>query len=93
MAETLHSDDDVIVVGHSFGGFVMSEAVGKFLTSRKPDAHMGTCQILWLIYLSAHVPLEGEAPFESLVQIYSNLGMELPQSVPYFDIDVSICLP
>ncbi|KAK3896992.1 hypothetical protein C8A05DRAFT_48207 [Staphylotrichum tortipilum] len=50
--------DDVVVVMHSYGGMVGTDAVGKVVEERSQGGN-NTGKIRRLVYVSAYVPLEG----------------------------------
>jgi pimeloyl-ACP methyl ester carboxylesterase len=70
LAGLLHDGVNVVVVMHSYGGMVGTDAVGKVVKelagAEGGDEGKMTAQIKRLVYVSAHVPLEGQTMFEAI---------------------------
>ncbi|KAM0524459.1 hypothetical protein ACHAPE_000553 [Trichoderma viride] len=60
----LDSGKDVIVLGHSYGGFVTTGLIAG-LDKRGREAQGLRGGILGVVYLSAFIPIEGETTFEA----------------------------
>lgn len=69
LAETLSEGSDVVVVMHSYGGMVGTDAVGrvvKELSGANEGNGKKSGKIQRLVYVTAHVPLEGQTLFQAI---------------------------
>jgi pimeloyl-ACP methyl ester carboxylesterase len=92
----LNNGSDVIVVMHSYGGMVGTDAVGRVVEERPGHGHGGGggCKkarskskfgrIRRLVYVAAHVPLEGQTLFEAI----DGAVQEPPPAPVHIDVEV-----
>lgn len=71
LAALLDSGSDVVVVMHSYGGMVGTDAVGRVVKERAEADDGDGCdkkggKIRRLVYVTAHVPLEGQTLFQAI---------------------------
>ena len=69
LAALLDDGADVVVVMHSYGGMVGTDAVGRVVKERaSADGSEGkqSAKIKRLVYVAAHVPLEGQSLFDAI---------------------------
>ena len=69
LAALLNDGSDVVVMMHSYGGMVGTDAVGKVVKERaSADGSEGnkSAKIRRLVYVAAHVPLEGQSLFDAV---------------------------
>lgn len=85
----LDADKDIIVVFHSYGGMPGTEAVGKVMQERR-DSKSAKARIKRLIYMSAHVPSEGQTLGTVFSEAFNGMdfGPVAKWQIPYWDYDV-----
>lgn len=77
---------------HSYGGIVMTEAVGRLVADRKSENKRGSGEagrIRWLVYVAAYPTMEDMPLFGFAISVLGTLGIEPPTSIPYWDMQVS----
>jgi hypothetical protein len=85
IAKILEGGEDVIAVCHFYGGILLSEAVCRLLIDHEYIPRSGAGKILWLVYLSASVPLESQSKFLHVLEIYKVFGQDIPHTVLFWD--------
>jgi pimeloyl-ACP methyl ester carboxylesterase len=95
----LNNGSDVIVVMHSYGGMVGTDAVGKVVAERAGHGNGGgsspckrkvkkkSGKIRRLVYVAAHIPLEGQTLFEAI-----DWAVQEPPPPPtHIEVEVGSC--
>lgn len=82
----LDDGSDVVLVMHSYGGMVGTDAVGRVVEQRSRDGGGGgkTARIRRLVYVAAYVPLEGH----TLGQTLDGAVREPPPPPDYLSFEV-----